>query len=48
MFLFWRLGSHCLDLYPPTSSDPDWLVALRDKENKIIAYWLAEYYAKLN
>ncbi|XP_052311745.1 uncharacterized protein LOC7463334 [Populus trichocarpa] len=46
--LYTEQGSHCLDLYPPTSSDPDWLLALRDKENKIIAYWLAEYYTKLN
>ncbi|KAJ9129359.1 hypothetical protein P3X46_033863 [Hevea brasiliensis] len=42
-------GAHCLDvLSPNATSDPAWLVAQRDKEIKIIAFWLAEYYAKLS
>ncbi|XP_021692132.2 uncharacterized protein LOC110673333 [Hevea brasiliensis] len=41
-------GAHCLDLYSPTPDDPDWLVAQRDKEIKIISAWIAEYYAKLS
>ncbi|KAF2321719.1 hypothetical protein GH714_001833 [Hevea brasiliensis] len=40
-------GAHCLDLLSPTRSDPAWLVDQRDKEIKIIAFWLEEYYAKL-
>ncbi|KAJ9178023.1 hypothetical protein P3X46_009943 [Hevea brasiliensis] len=40
-------GAHCSDLHPPTPDDPDWLVAQRDKEIKIISAWIAEYYAKL-
>ncbi|EEF38691.1 lysosomal pro-X carboxypeptidase, putative [Ricinus communis] len=40
-------GAHCLDLYPSTPDDPNWLVEQREKEIKIIAAWLAEYYAKL-
>ncbi|XP_010651835.2 uncharacterized protein LOC100261907 [Vitis vinifera] len=39
-------GAHCLDLGTPMPSDPDWLVAQRDKEIKIVALWLAEYNAK--
>ncbi|KAJ9178021.1 hypothetical protein P3X46_009941 [Hevea brasiliensis] len=41
-------GAHCLDIDVPTPDDPDWLVAQRDKEIKIIAAWIAEYYAKLS
>ncbi|XP_021660191.2 uncharacterized protein LOC110649795 [Hevea brasiliensis] len=40
-------GAHFLDLLSPTRSDPAWLVDQRDKEIKIIAFWLEEYYAKL-
>ncbi|KAG8651723.1 hypothetical protein MANES_06G016300v8 [Manihot esculenta] len=36
-------GSHCLDLYTPSVNDPDWLVAQRDKETKIIAQWITDY-----
>jgi lysosomal Pro-X carboxypeptidase len=36
-----------LDLVTATPNDPDWLVAQRDKEIKIIASWIAEYNAKL-
>ena len=42
----WKSGAHCLDLGTPMPSDPDWLVAQRDKEIKIVALWLAEYNAK--
>ncbi|XP_043817574.1 lysosomal Pro-X carboxypeptidase isoform X2 [Manihot esculenta] len=41
-------GAHCLDvLSPNATSDPAWLLAQRDKEIQVIAFWLAEYYAKL-
>ncbi|XP_065866385.1 uncharacterized protein [Euphorbia lathyris] len=40
-------GAHCLDVLSPTANDPDWLVEQREKEIKIIAAWLADYYAKL-
>ncbi|XP_002523750.2 lysosomal Pro-X carboxypeptidase [Ricinus communis] len=46
--VYTEYGAHCLDLYPPTPNDPDWLVEQRDKEIKIIAAWIAEYYAKLS
>ncbi|KAJ9699356.1 hypothetical protein PVL29_008117 [Vitis rotundifolia] len=39
-------GAHCLDLRAPMPNDPDWLVAQRDKEIKIVALWLAEYNGK--
>ncbi|KAJ0020793.1 hypothetical protein Pint_32024 [Pistacia integerrima] len=40
-------GAHFLDLLTATSSDPDWLIAQREKEIKIIELWIAEYNAKL-
>ncbi|XP_065866384.1 uncharacterized protein [Euphorbia lathyris] len=40
-------GAHCLDVLNPTPNDPAWLVEQREKEIKIIAAWLADYYAKL-
>ncbi|WCJ41657.1 Serine carboxypeptidase S28 family protein [Euphorbia peplus] len=40
-------GAHCLDVLNPSPNDPVWLVEQRGKEIKIIAAWLADYYAKL-
>ncbi|XP_031267895.1 lysosomal Pro-X carboxypeptidase-like [Pistacia vera] len=40
-------GAHCLDILTPNSTDPDWLIAQREKEIKIIEFWIAEYNAKL-
>ncbi|GFZ20376.1 serine carboxypeptidase S28 family protein [Actinidia rufa] len=37
--------SHCLDLLTPTANDPDWLVAQRDTEIKIMEGWIANYNA---
>ncbi|KAJ9559289.1 hypothetical protein OSB04_013903 [Centaurea solstitialis] len=37
------LGHHCLDVEAPTATDPDWLVAQRDTEIKIIEGWLSKY-----
>ncbi|KAL6312805.1 hypothetical protein AAG906_022533 [Vitis piasezkii] len=39
-------GAHCLDLRASMPNDPDWLVAQRDKEIKIVALWLAKYNGK--
>lgn len=42
------IGAHCADLQTPDpNNDPQWLVAQRDKEIKIIELWIAEYNAKL-
>ncbi|KDP43937.1 hypothetical protein JCGZ_05404 [Jatropha curcas] len=41
-------GAHCADLFPSSPDDPVWLVEQREKEVKIIAVWIAEYYAKLS
>lgn len=41
------LGAHCLDLENASPNDPDWLVAQRQKEMKIIETWIEEYNAKL-
>jgi len=38
------LGAHHIDLRPATPDDPDWLVALRESELKIISGWLSDYY----
>ncbi|KAL6312812.1 hypothetical protein AAG906_022540 [Vitis piasezkii] len=38
--------AHCLDLRASMPNDPDWLVAQRDKEIKIVALWLAKYNGK--
>ncbi|WCJ41653.1 Serine carboxypeptidase S28 family protein [Euphorbia peplus] len=40
-------GAHCLDVLSPTPNDPEWLVEQREKEIKVIAAWLAEYYPEL-
>ncbi|KAJ9559290.1 hypothetical protein OSB04_013904 [Centaurea solstitialis] len=36
-------GHHCLDVNTPMPTDPDWLVAQRDTEIKIIEGWLSKY-----
>ncbi|KAL3620144.1 hypothetical protein CASFOL_035056 [Castilleja foliolosa] len=36
-------GSHCLDLYPATESDPAWLVEQRNTELSIIQGWIKAY-----
>ncbi|XP_065866383.1 uncharacterized protein [Euphorbia lathyris] len=41
-------GAHCLDVLNPTPNDPAWLIEQREKEIKVIAAWLADYYAKLD
>ncbi|OMO58223.1 Peptidase S28 [Corchorus capsularis] len=40
-------GRHCFDLSTPSESAPDWLVAQRDEEIRIIGGWLKAYNAKL-
>ncbi|OMO90327.1 Peptidase S28 [Corchorus olitorius] len=45
--VFTKEGAHGLDLSTPSESDPDWLVAQRDKEVSIIGDWLGDYNAKL-
>ncbi|XP_062108438.1 uncharacterized protein LOC133819252 [Humulus lupulus] len=40
-------GSHCLDILPSETSDPDWLVKQREIEIKIIKKWITQYYADL-
>ncbi|XP_060959467.1 uncharacterized protein LOC115700428 [Cannabis sativa] len=41
-------GSHCLDIRPSETSDPDWLVKQRKIEIKIIKKWITQYYAHLS
>ncbi|TXG73737.1 hypothetical protein EZV62_002316 [Acer yangbiense] len=41
-------GAHGLDLSSFSPSDPHWLVAQRDKEIKIVQFWIAEYNARLS
>ncbi|KAK1588955.1 hypothetical protein Q3G72_029012 [Acer saccharum] len=41
-------GAHGLDLSSSSPSDPDWLVTQKDKEIKIIQFWIAEYNARLS
>ncbi|KAH7561146.1 hypothetical protein JRO89_XS10G0179600 [Xanthoceras sorbifolium] len=41
-------GAHGLDLGDSSPSDPDWLVAQKEKEIKIIQLWIAEYNARLS
>ncbi|EOY33639.1 Serine carboxypeptidase S28 family protein, putative [Theobroma cacao] len=45
--VYTKEGAHCLDLSNPSSSDPDWLVAQRDKEINIIGSWSEDYKVKL-
>ncbi|WRX31859.1 Peptidase S28 - like 4 [Theobroma cacao] len=45
--VYTKEGAHCLDLSNPSSSDPDWLVAQRDKEINIIGSWIEDYKVKL-
>ncbi|KAK9185806.1 hypothetical protein WN943_026165 [Citrus x changshan-huyou] len=40
-------GAHGLDLLDATPSDPEWLLAERQKEIKIIELWIAEHNARL-
>ncbi|XP_020257554.1 lysosomal Pro-X carboxypeptidase-like isoform X2 [Asparagus officinalis] len=40
-------GSHCLDILPATPADPEWLIAQRNEEVKIIERWIAEYKANI-
>ncbi|XP_065867922.1 uncharacterized protein [Euphorbia lathyris] len=46
--VYTKQGAHCLDIVSSTPHDPDWLIAQQDKEIKIIAVWIAEYYAKIS
>ncbi|KAL5763903.1 hypothetical protein ACOSQ2_016497 [Xanthoceras sorbifolium] len=41
-------GAHGLDLGDSSPSDPDWLVAQKEKEIKIIQLWIAEYNTRLS
>ncbi|KAL6341995.1 hypothetical protein AAG906_038241 [Vitis piasezkii] len=41
-------GSHCLDILPATSTDPEWLVMQRKAEVEVIESWIAQYYADLH
>ncbi|XP_034687382.1 lysosomal Pro-X carboxypeptidase-like [Vitis riparia] len=41
-------GSHCLDLLPAASTDPEWLVMQRKAEVEIIEGWIAQYYVDLH
>ncbi|TYI18865.1 hypothetical protein ES332_A07G123100v1 [Gossypium tomentosum] len=40
-------GSHCLDLFPKSDNDPEWLTKQRNIELRIIKGWLVTYYADL-
>ncbi|KAL6342046.1 hypothetical protein AAG906_038292 [Vitis piasezkii] len=41
-------GSHCLDIPPAKSTDPEWLVMQRKTEIEIIENWIAKYCADLD
>ncbi|PIN03729.1 Prolylcarboxypeptidase (angiotensinase C) [Handroanthus impetiginosus] len=41
-------GSHCLDLYSATETDPKWLTDQRNKELNIIKGWIKQYYIDLH
>ncbi|XP_071730823.1 uncharacterized protein [Rutidosis leptorrhynchoides] len=41
--IYTQEGHHCWDLHTPTASDPDWLVAQRTTEIKVVEEWLAAY-----
>ncbi|XP_011005222.1 PREDICTED: lysosomal Pro-X carboxypeptidase-like isoform X2 [Populus euphratica] len=41
-------GSHCLDILFAKETDPEWLVAQRKTEIKIIKEWINKYYADLS
>ncbi|KAF6147469.1 hypothetical protein GIB67_021295 [Kingdonia uniflora] len=36
-------GSHCLDILNTLPSDPEWLIAQRNSEIKIVQGWIADY-----
>ncbi|KAJ6862136.1 hypothetical protein NC652_039089 [Populus alba x Populus x berolinensis] len=41
-------GSHCLDVLATTKSDPQWLVAQRKEEVRIIRKWIRDYFSDLD
>ncbi|KAJ0663788.1 putative alpha/Beta hydrolase [Helianthus annuus] len=41
--IYTQEGHHCRDMYPPMDSDPEWLIAQRMAEIKVIEGWLATY-----
>ncbi|KAJ9559292.1 hypothetical protein OSB04_013906 [Centaurea solstitialis] len=41
--IYTQEGHHCLDVSTPMATDPDWLVAQRETEIKIIEGWLSKY-----
>ncbi|KAH8482859.1 hypothetical protein H0E87_030082 [Populus deltoides] len=41
-------GSHCLDVLATTKSDPQWLVAQRKEEVRIIRKWIRNYFSDLD
>ncbi|KAL6341939.1 hypothetical protein AAG906_038184 [Vitis piasezkii] len=41
-------GSHCLDILPAASTDPEWLVMQRKAEVEIIEGWIAQYNVDLH
>ncbi|KAL9683903.1 hypothetical protein QQ045_021330 [Rhodiola kirilowii] len=40
-------GTHCMDLYESSPTDPKWLVLQRKKEVEVIQGWLNKYYKDL-
>ncbi|XP_019150367.1 PREDICTED: lysosomal Pro-X carboxypeptidase-like [Ipomoea nil] len=45
--VYTRNGSHCLDIYGASKTDPDWLTEQRKKEVEIIQSWITKYYVEL-
>lgn len=46
-FLFFFVGSHCLDILTKKPTDPEWLTMQRNTEVKIMEGWITKYYADL-
>nr|GMC83913.1 lysosomal Pro-X carboxypeptidase-like [Ipomoea batatas]GMD22705.1 lysosomal Pro-X carboxypeptidase-like [Ipomoea batatas] len=45
--VYTRNGSHCLDIYGASKTDPDWLTEQRKKEVEIMQSWITKYYIEL-
>merc|ERR1712226_1442393 len=45
--VYTKEGSHCLDIVPARSGDPEWLINQRKKQVKIMKQWFHKYYVDL-
>nr|POF08663.1 lysosomal pro-x carboxypeptidase [Quercus suber] len=45
--VYTKEGSHCLDIVPARSDDPEWLINQRKKQVKIMKQWFHKYYVDL-